>query len=316
MKQEHEMTPGVLVSDGKIPDVLVPSVATREMKDAALAELERQGFDCQDFVVQPVYQAMLSAAPAPVERATDKESLSVDQLWAVHAQGPDELYPAFNRDDAEKHAAALNALSANCDIKVSAVVVESPWPHVDHWKYLAEQEREHAEQFVDVDAIFPKAAPVERVETDKRIDMWGRIHDLAVSKGYDHVLYAVECAPVYKCDCMGARKVALDLDGNTMPCECVTAANDTTPQPSPAHAAPDVAGLVEAAHNALREIEAIMHEAYNSAEPVCCGRPGLECCGDPAPEWSDYDQRMMDRLAPHQRALNAALAAHQHREGE
>ena len=89
-------------------------------------------------------------------------------------------------------------------------------------------------------------APVERVETDKRIDMWGRIHDLAVSKGYDHVLYAVECAPVYKCDCMGARKVALDLDGNTMPCECVTAANDTTPQPSPSSAAPDVAGLVEA----------------------------------------------------------------------
>ncbi|WVM92584.1 hypothetical protein ULG90_24660 [Halopseudomonas pachastrellae] len=102
----------------------------------------------------------LAAAPAPVERATDKESLSVDQLWAVHAQGPDELYPAFNRDDAEKHAAALNALSANCDIKVSAVVVESPWPPVDHWKYLAEQEREHAEQFVDVDAIFPKAAPL------------------------------------------------------------------------------------------------------------------------------------------------------------
>jgi len=52
--------------------VCVPDVATREMKDAALAELERQGFDCQDFVVQPVYQAMLAAAPAPVERlATD-----------------------------------------------------------------------------------------------------------------------------------------------------------------------------------------------------------------------------------------------------
>ncbi len=213
MKQEHEMTPGVLVSYVKAPDVLVPSVATREMKDAAIEELERQGFDCQDFVVQPVYQAMIAAAsapaPAPVERnqcdgcqagipvengmhrmgkpdgypdlmactadrygsapvepATDKDSLLVEQLWAVHAQAPDELYPAFNREDAEKHAAALNALSVNCDIKVSAVVVESPWPAAEHWKYLAEQEREHSEQFVDADAIFPKAAPVERVEQE------------------------------------------------------------------------------------------------------------------------------------------------------
>jgi len=79
--------------------------------------------------------------------------------------------------------------------------------------------------------------------------------------------------------------------------------------------APDVSRLVKAAHNALLEIESIMHEAYNSAEPVCCGRPGMECCGSPAPEWSDFDQRMMDRLAPHQRALNTALAAHQNREG-
>ena len=83
---------------------------------------------------------------APAERATDKESLSVERLWAVHAQGPDDLYPAFNRDDAEKHAAALSALSEGCSINVSAVVIESPWPAAEHWKYLAEQEREHAEQ--------------------------------------------------------------------------------------------------------------------------------------------------------------------------
>lgn len=60
--------------------VCVPDVATREMKDAALAELERQGFDCQDFVVQPVYQAMIAAAPAPVERVDlDHDAIALEK---------------------------------------------------------------------------------------------------------------------------------------------------------------------------------------------------------------------------------------------
>lgn len=63
----------------------------------------------------------------------------------------------------------------------------------------------------------------------KSAPMWHRLHDLAVSKGYDHVRFAIECAPVYKCDCMGARKVAIDMAGNTIPCECVTAANEAEP---------------------------------------------------------------------------------------
>lgn len=65
------------------------------------------------------------------------------ELWAVHAQGPDDLYAAFSREDAEKHAAELNALPMPEGISVSAVVVASPWPAAEHWKYLAEQEREH-----------------------------------------------------------------------------------------------------------------------------------------------------------------------------
>ncbi|MBN0546941.1 hypothetical protein JTM35_07135 [Pseudomonas aeruginosa] len=65
------------------------------------------------------------------------------ELWAVHAQGPDELYAAFTREDAEKHAAELNALPMPEGIAVGAVVVPSPWPEAEHWKYLAEQEREH-----------------------------------------------------------------------------------------------------------------------------------------------------------------------------
>lgn len=75
-------------------------------------------------------------------------------------------------------------------------------------------------------------------------------------------------------------------------------------------AARGVSGLVEAAEAALGEIEDIMQEAYNSAYPVCCGRAGSECCGSPDPEWDEVDQRMMDRLAQHQKALSAALAAH------
>jgi hypothetical protein len=71
------------------------------------------------------------------------------------------------------------------------------------------------------------------------------------------------------------------------------------------------AKLRGAAAGALTEIECVMHEAYNSATPVCCGRSGQECCGNPNPEWSEFDQRTMDRFAPHQRALNAALAATQ-----
>src|SRR5690554_5912137 len=74
--------------------------------------------------------------------------------------------------------------------------------------------------------------------------------------------------------------------------------------------------LAEASSAALSEIEEIMQEAYNSAYPVCCGRPGQECCGSPAPEWSEVDQRTMDRLGHHQRALNSALATYREQGGD
>ena len=65
------------------------------------------------------------------------------ELWAVHAQGPDDLYAAFNREDAEKHAAELNTLPMPEGISVGAVVIPSPWTPAEHWQYLAVQEREH-----------------------------------------------------------------------------------------------------------------------------------------------------------------------------
>ncbi|CAD5377112.1 hypothetical protein OF001_U20039 [Pseudomonas sp. OF001] len=75
------------------------------------------------------------ARPAPAE-----------QHWAVHAQGPDELWAAESREEAEQHAAALNALTGQTDtIKVNAVVIPSPWSEVEHWKTLAEQWRHEAE---------------------------------------------------------------------------------------------------------------------------------------------------------------------------
>lgn len=69
------------------------------------------------------------------------EHAEQSELWAVHAQGPDDLYAAFSREDAEQHAAALNALPMPEGISVSAVVIPSPWSAVEHWKYLAEQEQ-------------------------------------------------------------------------------------------------------------------------------------------------------------------------------
>lgn len=76
-------------------------------------------------------------------QAAVEQDTAQDERWAVHAQGPDELYAAFSREDAEQHAAALNTLSMPAGIQVSAIVVESPWPAAEHWKYLAEQERDH-----------------------------------------------------------------------------------------------------------------------------------------------------------------------------
>ncbi|END8949310.1 hypothetical protein ABMW68_000169 [Pseudomonas aeruginosa] len=78
------------------------------------------------------------AQPFPAQAEAERP-----ELWAVHAQGPDELYAAFTREDAEKHAAELNALPMPEGIAVGAVVVPSPWPEAEHWKYLAEQERDH-----------------------------------------------------------------------------------------------------------------------------------------------------------------------------
>ncbi|MDH0287722.1 hypothetical protein N7414_01235 [Pseudomonas sp. GD04087] len=91
-------------------------------------------------------------------RAALAQPSPAPELWAVHAQGPDDLYAAFSRDDAEKHAAELNALPMPEGITVGAVVVPSPWPAIEHWKYLAEQEREHNASLVAQAGQVPDSA--------------------------------------------------------------------------------------------------------------------------------------------------------------
>jgi hypothetical protein len=64
----------------------------------------------------------------------------IEVLYVVHAQGPDDLYAAATKEEAEALAAQQNDLVplAKC------VVIVSPWSPVDHWKTLAEQNAEDA----------------------------------------------------------------------------------------------------------------------------------------------------------------------------
>ena len=58
----------------------------------------------------------------------------------------------------------------------------------------------------------------------------------------------------------------------------------------------------------LEVIRDVMQLAYNRATPVCCGRQGYECCGSPIPEWGEFEQEIMDRLAPVERGLSKFVA--------
>lgn len=111
------------------------AIASNALKHLSLTYLEMKG----DAELTEMREANAQPPPAQAEKAEAERP----ELWAVHAQGPDELYAAFTREDAEKHAAELNALPMPEGIAVGAVVVPSPWPEAEHWKYLAEQERDH-----------------------------------------------------------------------------------------------------------------------------------------------------------------------------
>lgn len=63
------------------------------------------------------------------------------------------------------------------------------------------------------------------------------------------------------------------------------------------------------AAQALDAVRDVMRRVYNNAAPVCCGRPGLGCCGEPVPEWSEHDEHIIITLQAVEEYLVQALAA-------
>ncbi|HCK7348223.1 hypothetical protein K3176_18750 [Pseudomonas aeruginosa] len=134
-------------------DFIAPDGTAEQLKSEACIEWRQQDADfleaglyafCAEYPEEGgvlLDEEPTTAQPSPLQ--SDQAEAERPALWAVHAQGPDELYAAFSREDAEKHAAELNALPMPEGIAVGAVVVPSPWPEAEHWKYLAEQEQDH-----------------------------------------------------------------------------------------------------------------------------------------------------------------------------
>lgn len=56
-------------------------------------------------------------------------------------------------------------------------------------------------------------------------------------------------------------------------------------------------------------VRGMLYTAYNNAMPVCCGKPGQQCCGNPDPEWNAEDMKVMDSLGPIEKMISAMLAA-------
>lgn len=134
-------------------DFIAPDGTAEQLKSEACIEWRQQDADfleaglyafCAEYPEEGgvlLDEEPTTAQPSPLQ--SEQAEAERPELWAVHAQGPDELYAAFTREDAEKHAAELNALPMPEGIAVGAVVVPSPWPAVQHWQYLAEQEQDH-----------------------------------------------------------------------------------------------------------------------------------------------------------------------------
>lgn len=61
--------------------------------------------------------------------------------------------------------------------------------------------------------------------------------------------------------------------------------------------------------NILQCLRDILDLAYQRAEPVCCGRPGQECCGSPEPELGPFEQTIMDTLGPAEKVLAESVEA-------
>ena len=108
---------------------------SRELAEQICVELEH---DNDRYMLGRELRKALATPPAD---AADMGG-QAGELWAVHAQGPDDIYPAFDRADAERHAAELNAIQTPPGISVGAVVIPSPMSPLEHWKELNRLRRE------------------------------------------------------------------------------------------------------------------------------------------------------------------------------
>jgi hypothetical protein len=72
------------------------------------------------------------------------------ELWCVHVEGPDDIFPMPSKEEAEKEAAEINAVAARefedhgDDIMFRAVVVIYPYSAESHAEGCAERAEEEA----------------------------------------------------------------------------------------------------------------------------------------------------------------------------
>lgn len=94
-----------------------------------------------------------------IRKLRDLLALPQEQLWAVHSVGPQEWYPTFNKEDAEKHAQEIRDACAHAKEHLAAKgesvehypeivvnVIPSPWPPAEHFEILAELWSQEAER--------------------------------------------------------------------------------------------------------------------------------------------------------------------------
>ena len=59
----------------------------------------------------------------------------------------------------------------------------------------------------------------------------------------------------------------------------------------------------------LESVQDALHDAYQNAGLVCCGKSMMQCCGSPVADWSESDQKIMNVLGPIQQQLSVMLSA-------
>lgn len=145
-------------------------------------------------------------------------SKEIEVLYVVHAQGPDDLYAAATKEEAETLAAQQNELVplAKC------IVIVSPWSPVDHWKTLAEQNAEDAKYLRngwqnDLNQL--NAAKAEIISLSKNvIDMTREDFDQTLNN-LRRMGASIDGDNTYKgdlCDCISGA-IAFGYQGNNQP---------------------------------------------------------------------------------------------------